>query len=61
MKCPYCDKEALVSYTVKLNLERYGGSVKARTSCCGALIRVFRVITFRCGETDQGGKDDWGE
>lgn len=60
MKCPYCNKEAKIEDVVKINLETYGGSVKARTNCCGALIRVYPVTTYRCCETGQKGPDDWG-
>jgi hypothetical protein len=60
MKCPYCEKEVKINEVVKLNLEAYGGSVRARTMCCGSLVRVYPVLTFRCMETDQHGKDDWG-
>lgn len=60
MKCPYCNKEAKIEDVVKLNLKTYGGFAKARTACCGALIRVYPVVTYRCVETDQKGRDDWG-
>lgn len=60
MECPYCKKEAKIEDVVKLNLETYGGSAKARTACCGALIRVYPVVTYHCVETDQNGHDDWG-
>lgn len=60
MKCPYCNKEAKIAEVVKTNLESYGGSAKARTDCCGSLIRVYPVITYLCMETDQKGNDDWG-
>ncbi len=60
MKCPYCNKEAKIEDVVKLNLETYGGSAKARTACCGALICVYPVVAYRCVETDQNGRDDWG-
>jgi len=61
MECPYCKQSAQISDTVKLNLEAYGGSRKARTKCCGALIRVYSKINFWCTETAQEGKDDWGD
>lgn len=63
MRCPYCDKEAVIEDRVKWNLEAYPSDrgVKARTSCCGKLIRVYAVVSFRCKETDQRGKDDWGK
>lgn len=60
MKCPYCNKETKIADVVKLNLERYGGSVKARTQCCTALIRVSPIVTFRCEKTNQDELDDWG-
>ena len=60
MKCPYCNKETKIAEVVKRNLETYGGSVKARTKCCNALIRVSPIVSFRCTETDQNGTDDWG-
>lgn len=61
MKCPYCGKEVVTEPKVENNLRAYGTEVKARTHCCGALIKVTRVITFKCSKTPQGGKDDWGE
>lgn len=61
MKCPYCKKEAKISDVVKLNLEAYGRTAKARTRCCGALIVVYPIIAFGCYKTEQKGKDDWGE
>ena len=60
MKCPYCKKEAKINDVVKRNLESYGGSAKARTGCCGKLVRVHAVIHFACNETSQEGNDDWG-
>lgn len=60
MKCPYCGKEAKIADAVKMNLETYGGSARARTGCCGALIRVYPVVTYHCTETEQKGHDDWG-
>ena len=61
MKCPYCNKEANIKEMVKTNLESYGGSAKARTVCCGALINVYRVVTYRATESNQEGQDDWGD
>lgn len=61
MICPYCRRKAKIDEVVKLNLESYGRSVRARTRCCGALIRVRPVVSYRCEETDQKGKDDWGD
>jgi hypothetical protein len=60
MKCPYCNKDAKISNTVKLSLESYGGSARARTDCCKAIIRVYPIVIYRCEETDQVDKDDWG-
>ena len=60
MKCPYCEKDAKIKEVVKSNLECYGGSVKARTDCCGKMVRVYPIVNYICTETDQTGKDDWG-
>ncbi len=60
MQCPYCDKPVKINDIVKLNLEAYSGSARARTDCCGALIMVYPIISFWCTETEQEGKDDWG-
>ena len=60
MKCPYCGKEAKIADVVKRNLESYGGSAKARTDCCGKMVRVSPNISFSCYEENQEGRDDWG-
>jgi len=61
MTCPYCKKEAEINDAVKLNLEFYGGAVRARTRCCGKLVYVYPSISFSCRKTNQDGQDDWGE
>jgi len=61
MRCPYCSKNTIIDRVVQMNLEAYGESVKARTKCCGKIIRVWPVITFRCDITDQSETDDWGK
>jgi len=61
MKCPYCGKKAKIDDVVKRNLESYGGSARARTKCCGKIVRVYPIIYFTCNlEYDQQNKDDWG-
>lgn len=60
MRCPYCNKTAKIKEVVERNLETYGGSARARTTCCNLIIRVSPVVTFKCTKTDQKGKDDWG-
>ena len=60
MICPYCNKQVKIAVAVMHNLENYGGTAKARTACCKSLILVSRIITFKCHETIQKGKDDWG-
>ena len=61
MKCPYCGKAAQVADHVETNLESYGGSVRARTECCGSIICVYPVFRMRAEMTEQGGRDDWGQ
>ena len=60
MKCPYCGEAAQVADRVEINLETYRGSVRARTDCCGSIIRVYPILRLRAEKTDQGGRDDWG-
>jgi hypothetical protein len=59
MKCPYCNKEAIIDDVAKMHIETYGKSVRARTRCCNAILYVYGVMTFRCDKTNQKGQDDW--
>jgi len=60
MKCPYCGAEVKIASVVSRNLQAYGGSTVARTSCCGKTIRVVAVITLHYHKTAQVETDDWG-
>ena len=58
--CPYCWQKIKIADAVKTFLETCGGPVKARTDCCGSLVRVEQVATYRCEGVGQNGKDYWG-
>lgn len=61
MKCPYCGEEVKIKTRAERNVEAYGYPARARTLCCGAVVRVHRVITFECEKTSQDELDDWDD
>jgi hypothetical protein len=60
MKCPYCNKNTELESPVLYNVQAYQSSVKARTYCCGKIVRVSPVFSYRVEETEQVKEDDWG-
>ena len=62
MKCPYCNKQTLISQTAFLNLEQYGGSCKVITGCCGKIVWLCSTLNFKVLEyTGDATEDDWGK
>ena len=62
MHCPYCDAPLeLVNGQVPFrNVETYGGVGRSRTKCCGKIVAVSRVLSFRVATSEQTAEDDWG-
>ncbi len=62
MICPNCKKNIEVAPRVFWNVEAYGDSAIARTECCGAGVRISRVVSFKADlPYDCPDVDDWGE
>jgi hypothetical protein len=62
MKCPYCNKQAKVKDYVYKNLESYGGSVRARSACCGKVLWVSIQYVYKAQPAgNRNEKDSWGE
>lgn len=61
MLCPNCSKEfEPVATPCFHNVDVYGKSATSVAKCCGAVIRVHSVRTFRLTVEPSALQDDWG-
>lgn len=58
-RCPHCRQPLSIPNRVYYNVEAYGKSCKATTSCCGNMVRVACVIRFDIQAIPDKGEDDW--
>lgn len=61
MKCPHCDKQIGFEPPVLRNVESYGNSQIAKTSCCGKGVTVYPQMTYIIEKYEGEKKEDnWG-
>lgn len=61
MKCPACNKSALIPDNAVANAENYGNPLVVTTDCCQALVRLYPQRTYRLDHYEGPRKeDDWG-
>lgn len=61
MKCPNCKNQLKVADRCYLNAETYGNQVTATTECCGVLVDIRPILSFRVQlSNSKSNTDDWG-
>lgn len=63
MECPHCNKRLEFIPQIDSNCRIYGGSPKGKTGCCGKILQMERIITFKITipeNHDDILEDDWG-
>ena len=62
MKCPNCKKDLDLLPRIYINVETYSPhSAVARADCCGTLIHIEAVISYKVKPyTGTQKEDDWG-
>lgn len=58
-ECPHCGKEVEIPARALTNVETYGNVLSSITECCGKIVQIGRVVSFRITPSDKT-EDDWG-
>lgn len=57
--CPNCKTAAIIPARATFNADQYGNSCNTVLGCCGAIVRLTPIRSYRLEMTDAV-EDDWG-
>jgi RNase P subunit RPR2 len=58
--CPNCHKELVVPSYAYGNVDAYDSTVHVTTECCGTIVTMYQVRTYKVSKSHKRDVDDWG-